>query len=71
LKWLGVALFLAVVNMVVTSIVTSLPNISPSDFYYSYPALPEAALSIIGGYALYKSSRSLAPINRLQAIEPM
>jgi hypothetical protein len=70
LKWLGVALLNALIGMVVEDILSSLPNISLTDFYYSYPALPGAALSIVGGYALYRSARSLAPINRLQAIEP-
>ncbi|HMD78879.1 MAG TPA: hypothetical protein VKF39_02730, partial [Nitrososphaerales archaeon] len=70
LKWIGVVLFVAVLNMLVTSIIINLPNISPADFYYSYPALPDGAVSIVGAYAFYRSARSLAPINRLQAAEP-
>ena len=70
LKWLGVVLLIAFVGMLVDDVVGSIPNISLSDFYYSYPALPGAVFSIVGTYAIYRSARSLAPVNRLQAIEP-
>jgi hypothetical protein len=72
LKWLGVAfLLLVVVGSAVGALVTSLlPGLSQFDQYYSYPAIPGGIFTLISAYAFYRSSRSLAPINRLQAIEP-
>lgn len=70
LKWLGLALLLLIAVLVEDSIVLSIPGISVFESNYSYPALPGAAMLILISYALYRSARSLAPINRLQAIEP-
>jgi hypothetical protein len=69
LKWLGVVLVLVFVNMLVSLVVSSIPSVSQFDSIYSYPALPGAAIGIVSAYALYRSAHSLAPINRLQAIE--
>jgi hypothetical protein len=71
LKWLGVAfLILVVVGSAVGAVVSSLlPGISQFDQYYSYPAIPGGIFTLISAYAFYRSTRSLAPINRLQAIE--
>jgi hypothetical protein len=69
MKWMGVALLTLIVSLVQSSILSIIPGISPYDAVYSYPALPGAAITIVGVYALYRSARSLAPINRLQAVE--
>jgi hypothetical protein len=70
LKWLGVVLVLVFVNMLVSLVVSNIPDVSQFDSAYSYPALPGAAIGIVSAYAFYRSAHSLAPINRLQAIEP-
>jgi hypothetical protein len=70
-KWLGAALLLAIVNMLVTSIVSNIPSVSQFDFDYSYPALPGAAATIVSYYALYRSARSLASLNRITSLEPV
>jgi hypothetical protein len=70
LKWLGLLLSLFVVRILVAAVETTVLGISLSDASYSYPALPTAAVVILGAYGLYKSARSLAPVNRLPSIEP-
>jgi hypothetical protein len=70
LKWLGVLLSLTVVRVLDAAMQTTVLGVSLSDYAYSYPALIGAALSILSAYALYRSARSLAPINRLPSIEP-
>ena len=65
LKWLGVLFLLLVVVGSVISAVVSAFDISQYDQYYSYPAIAGGIDSIISAYALYRSARSLAPINRL------
>jgi hypothetical protein len=69
LKWLGLVLVLVFVNMLVSLVVINIPGVSQFDSTYSYPALPGAAVGIVSAFALYRSAYSLAPINRLQAIE--
>jgi len=66
LKWMGLCLLVFVLGFVGDTIVTSLPGVTTFDFYYSYYAVPTGLLSIVGTYFLYRSSRSLAPINPLQ-----
>jgi len=70
LKWLGVVLSMAVVLLLFYAIEGFVFGISQFDIYYSYPALPIAVPYILMAYALYRSARSLAPMNRLQAKEP-
>jgi hypothetical protein len=69
LRWLGVVLSLVVVSFLVSAIESGIFGVTSYDSYYSYPALPGGALYILAGYALYRSARSLAPINRLLAVE--
>ncbi len=70
LKWLGVFLSLAVVLLMVYAVEGFIFSVSQFDSYYSYPALATGVPFTLMTYALYKSARSLAPMNRLQAIEP-
>jgi hypothetical protein len=69
LKWLGLFLSLFVVRILVAAVETAVLGVSLSDASYSYPALPTAAIVILGAYCLYKSARSLAPISPLPSIE--
>jgi hypothetical protein len=70
LKWLGLALL----DLLVLELVTSLEAFygwSVNKTYYSYYALIIAVFWISGAYAVYKSARSLAPVNRLsQEVAP-
>jgi hypothetical protein len=70
LRWLGVVLSLVVVSFFVSAIEFGVFGVTQYDSSYSYPALPGGALSILASYALYRSARSLAPVNRLPAVEP-
>jgi hypothetical protein len=66
LKWLGVAfmmLFAYIVYDVIIQLI--IPGISEFDRYYSYPAVLGGIIGILLSYALYRSARSLAPINRM------
>jgi hypothetical protein len=69
-KWLGLGLLSVCVGLVLVGGIDSMLNLS--DYYatYSYGAIPWEAVFFIMGYALYRSARSLAPLNRLPAIEP-
>lgn len=71
LRWLGLVLLMVVVG-ILESFVISGPqfNISQFNQYYSYPAIPGGIISIVIAYGFYRSARSLAPVNRLQAFEP-
>jgi len=69
LKWLGVGL-LCVPCLVLVSVVEGIMGVSYYDMIYSYGIVPWNAVAILLGYALYRSARSLAPLNRLPPIEP-
>jgi hypothetical protein len=64
MKWLGVGL-LCVPGLVLVSVVEGIMGISYYDMIYSYGIVPWNAVAILLGYALYRSARSLAPLNRL------
>jgi len=68
-KWLGVGL-LCVPGLVLVSVVEGVMGASYYDMIYSYGIVPWNAVAVLLGYALYKSARSLAPLNRLPPIEP-
>ena len=70
LAWFGAVLLLALVRVLISLVEMAILNITTYDSTYSYPALAFAPAFILGAYALYRSARSLAPINRLQPIEP-
>lgn len=71
LRWLGIVLLMVVVGILESFVVSAAQlNISQFSQYYSYPAIPGGVISIVIAYAFYRSARSLAPINRLQAVEP-
>ena len=64
LKWLGVGL-LCVPCLVLVSAVEGIVGLSYYEMIYSFGIVPWNAVAILLGYALYKSARSLAPLNRL------
>lgn len=66
LKWFGLAL-LSFIGILLVAVVESALDFST----YDTSAIPYGAVLILIGYALYRSARSLAPINRLQALEPV
>ena len=66
LKWLGVLLFSVVIMIVVQAVEMTALGIGQFDSDHRNVALPGAAFDILGGYALYRSARSIAPINRLR-----
>jgi hypothetical protein len=68
LKWLGVGL-LCVPGLVFVSLIEGSIGVSFHDMIYSYGIVPWNAVAILLGYALYRSARSLAPLNRLPSIE--
>jgi len=61
--WLGVGL-LCVPGLVLVSVVEGIMGVSYYDMIYSYGIVPWNAVAILLGYALYRSARSLAPLNR-------
>jgi hypothetical protein len=63
LKWFALAL-LFFLGILLLGIVESILNLSTS----SYAEIPYAAVLILVAYALYRSARSLAPINRLSLV---
>lgn len=70
LKWLGVMLiFVVFLFAAYTAEYYLLPNLTQFDFFYSYPVLPWGIVFIVVAYALYRSARSLAPVNRLTVNE--
>jgi hypothetical protein len=66
-KWLGAGL-LCVPSLVLISVAEAVIGISYYDMIYSYGIVPWNAVAILLGYALYRSARSLAPLNRLPPI---
>ncbi|MDA4136695.1 MAG: hypothetical protein OK449_06840 [Thaumarchaeota archaeon] len=67
LKWFGVLLLSFLFNALLSFIEMFVFNVSQYDASFSYPALAFAPAAILGAYALYRSARSLAPMNRLSA----
>jgi hypothetical protein len=63
MKWLGLGL-LCVPGLVIVSIVEGMLGFSYYDMIYSYGIVPWNAVAVLLGYALYRSARSLAPLNR-------
>lgn len=64
LKWLGLSLLFFLGVLLVGVVETGL-NLSTYYTSYSYGEIPYVAVFILVGYALYKSARSLAPLNRM------
>jgi len=64
LKWFGLAL-LFFLGILFVGVVESRLNLSTYYTTSSYGEIPYAAVLILVAYALYRSIRSLAPINRL------
>jgi len=70
-KWLGVGLVcLGVGAALVIWIENPILNLSSYYQTYSYGAVPWNAVFLLMDYAIYRSARSLAPLNRLPSIEP-
>jgi len=69
-KWLGVGLLCVGVGFVSVGGIEALLNLSNYSTTYSYGAVPWSAVLFLTGYAVYRSARSLAPLNRLPPIEP-
>jgi hypothetical protein len=70
LKWLGVVLIFFVLNNIVTTVEGFIfTNITQFEFFYSYYAIPAGLLEIASAYCLYRSAKSLVPINRI-SLEP-
>jgi hypothetical protein len=67
LKWFGVLLLSFLFNALLSFIEMFIFNVSQYNSTFSYPALVFAPAAILGAYALYRSARSLAPMNRLSA----
>jgi hypothetical protein len=65
LKWLGLTL-LFFLGILLVAVGESAADFSDS----TYSSVPYGVVLLFIAYALYKSTRSLAPINRLPAIEP-
>lgn len=72
LKWLGVFFLFFLGYLLEFGIIQLIiPGISQFELYYSYTAIPGGIIGILGAYAIYKSARSLAPINRMSLeVEP-
>jgi hypothetical protein len=69
-KWLGVAVCLIPVFFLLLVLEVESLSLSSYELYYSYGAVPLNGGIVLIGYALYRSARSLAPLNRLPPIEP-
>ena len=70
-KWLGIGLLFLLVGFVLVMMIEAfIMNLSAYDMDYSFGAVPLHAVLFLFGYALYRSARSLAPLNRLPRIEP-
>jgi hypothetical protein len=65
LKWLGVFFLFFLAYLVEFSFLSGILGISLFNLYYSYLAIPGGIIGIIGAYAIYKSARSLVPLNKL------
>jgi hypothetical protein len=70
LKWFGVVLLAFLFNAAISFTEMFIFNISQYDSSYSYPALAFVPGAILGAYALYRSARSLAPMNHLPLTGP-
>jgi len=70
LKWFALALLSIVGLPLVTfgELEVGLPPTSVGPLVYGQ--IPYNLVALLFGYLLYRSARSLAPINRLQAVEP-
>ena len=70
LKWLGGVLGVFICIFVYDTLLSFLlPSLSEYAFYYSYYAVPSGILSTMAAYALYRSARALAPLNRVSTAE--
>jgi len=69
-KWLGVGFLLLCPGVVLVIGIERMLNLSIYYTTYSYGAVPWETVILLFGYALYRSARSLAPLNRLPHIEP-
>jgi predicted membrane protein len=69
LKWLGVVFALIVVSILEGNFFPS--GINQFNQYYSYYAIPGGIIGILSAYAIYRSARSLAPMNRIQIIDQL
>jgi len=69
-KWLGVGLVCVGVGFVFVIAITAILNLSNYYTTYSYGAVPFNVVLFLTCYAIYRSARSLAPLNRLPPIEP-
>ncbi len=70
LKWLGLSLLSWVLVFLASAVESSvLPNLTEFEYFYSYYTLPYGALAILATYSLYRSTRSLVPMNRI-SLEP-
>jgi len=64
LKWIGLCLLSVLGGSIVSAVVKSF-GVSLYDQFYSIYAFPVDLVIILAAYCLYRSTRSLAPINRL------
>ena len=71
LKWFGVSLLFLQLGILLVGVV-EIVILGLSNYYmnFSYGAVPWSVVIVFFGYALYRSARSLAPLNRLPPIEP-
>jgi len=69
-KWLGVGLLCVGVGLALVIWIGATLNLSNYYTTYSYGAVPYNVVIFLTGYAIYRSARSLAPLNRLPPIEP-
>ena len=70
LMWFGGFLGLVLFDALLSFTETIVLGISMHDAVLSYPALVFAPGDILAAYCIYKSARSLAPINSLSSVEP-
>jgi len=68
LKWFGLGL-VSLIGLLLVAFAELAANI-PSAGPLAYAELPYNLVVFLFGYALYRSTRSLAPINRLQTLDP-
>ena len=69
LKWFGLGL-LSSLGLPLVTIAEVLAGVPSTVGPFSYAQIPYNAVAMLFGYSIYRSVRSLAPINRLQAVEP-
>jgi uncharacterized membrane protein YhaH (DUF805 family) len=70
LKWIGGALGLFLLSALLAFVEMIVLGISAYDAVLSYPALVFAPGDILGAYCLYRSARSLSPVNTLSSVAP-